>query len=174
MQFRIDLHGIGFHKILCGFVVAFGSDALNNRQQLSVQLTQTLVVTHAQVVLAVTLDNLHFGLFRVHIRQHPVSYQLTITHMRFLNILTRLDTHELRHCAVHHLLIVTGLVRILIRQQAQFNQFRVTQIIESEQVCTRFLDGRRVLFERVLTYSRHQLTATVTDTLVQIRMQVAA
>ena len=170
VEILVDLHGVFLDHLFRGSVVAFGSDALNLSQQFSIQTTKTLIVVHAQVVLAVFFDDLHFRILRRHMRQYPVSNQLTVAHVRFLHILTRLNTNQLRHCAIHHLLIISGLKRLFIRQQAQFYQLRIRQIIQAEQVRTGLFYRRSMLFERILADTRHQFTATVSNTFVQVGM----
>ena len=117
MQFLIYLDRIGFYHRLSGSIVTFGSDPLDFRQQFTVQTTYTFVVIDAQVMFAVACDNLHLRILRINMRITPVSNQLTVTHMRFLDVLTRFDTYQLRHQTVHHLLVISGFVRFHVRQQ---------------------------------------------------------
>ena len=174
MERGINLHGVGLYHLLGGRVIALGSDALDLGEQFAIQAAYTFVVVDAQVMFVIALDDLYFGFVIIGMHEHPVCYELAITHVCLFDVFAGLYAHELRHRAVHHLLVVTGFVGFGVRQQTEFNEFRISEIIQSEQVGTCLFDGRGVFLQGVFRYARHQFTAAVTYALVQVGVQVAA
>ena len=64
------------------------------------------------------------------------------------------------------------LVRLTIRQKSEFHQFLIGNIIQSEEVSSSFLDGIAVGLQRVWVRARQELSASVSQTLMQVCMQV--
>ena len=139
VQSRIHLDGILLNDSLGGRIVALRGYALNLGKQFAVQAAQTFVIVDLQIMLTLTLHNSYLAVGGVVI--YPTGYQLAVAHVCFLDVFARLDTYELCHQAVHHLLVVAGFVGLVVRQQTQFNEFGVSKVVESEQVGTRLFDG---------------------------------
>ena len=76
--------------------------------------------------------------------------------MRFLHILTRLNTHKLRHEAVKHILVIFRLIGIRIVEQTEFQQIRVGKIIQGKQVGTRLFKRRAMSLKRIRVYTGQQ------------------
>ena len=138
MQGRINPYGIGFHQLAGSLIIAFTLDVLYFGQQAAEQTPQLLIVVDADKCLAVADHKFHNFLFRS-LFQCPPGNQLTVTHVSFLDIASRLDTHQLGHQSVHHVSIIFRLIRFRIRHQSQFHHTGIRNIIQSEQVGTRFL-----------------------------------
>ena len=94
--------------------------------------------------------------------------------MGLFNLVAWRDTNELGHQTVHHIGIVLRLKRLHIRRQAQLHQFGICDIIESEEVCPRLLDGIAIGFQCIRVNTRQKPSAAVSQTLMQIGMQVIA
>ena len=116
MQVLVHLHSILLDHLFGGCIVTFRGDALDLSEEFSVETTQPLIVVDLQVMLAVALDDLH--LFVGGVLIDPVGYELTVTHVRLLDVLSRFDTHELGHQTVHLLLVVTGFEGFFVGQKA--------------------------------------------------------
>ena len=153
MKFRINFDGIFFNQSRpCG-IVSFTLDTLDFTKKLSEQFTQTAVVVDFHKCLPVAFHKLHNFLRRTFF-QHPFGNELAVTHMSFLHIFTRLDSHQLGHKPVKHIFIIFSLVGIRIIQKAKFNQTGVSKIIQRKQVCTGLFKGRTVGFEGVRVNTR--------------------
>ena len=139
VEVLVDLHGVFLDHLFRGSVVAFGSDALDFCEEFTVETAEALIIVDSEVMFAVTLDDLHLFVRRVLI--DPVGDELAVAHVRLLDVLARLDTHELGHEAVHLLLVVTGFEGFFVGQKTQFHEFRIAQEIQAEEVCAGFLDG---------------------------------
>ena len=96
----------------------------------------------------------------------------TIAHVGFLNLTTWGDTDELGHQTIHHIGIILRLIGFLIRSQPQFHQFPVCDIVQSEEVGPRLLYRISVSLEGIRIYARQELSATMSQTLVEVGMQV--
>ena len=171
MQVLVHLHSVFLDHCFSSRVIAFGSDALNLAEQLAIQTTNALVIIDLEVVFAIAFDNLY--LFVLSVLIYPKGNQLTVAHVRFLDVFAWLDTHELGHETIHHLLVVEALVCLFILQQTELYQLRVSHIVETEQVGTCLLDSRSVLLERIFGNAWHEFARTVTYALVEVGMQVA-
>ena len=65
-----------------------------------------------------------------------------------------------------------GLVCLHIREYAQLHELRVGHIIEAEEVGAGFLEGGAVFLERIWRGAREQLSGAVSETLVQVGVNV--
>ena len=170
MQFGIDLHGIVLDQLACAFEVARRLDTLDFGQQFAEESTHLGIVVHHHVGLAVLL--LQFDhLVGSSLLVHPAGDEGTVAHVGFLNLVTRLDAHQLGHQAVHQVGIELSLVGIGIRQKSQLNQFGVGYVIKAEQVSTGFLDGRAVSLQGIGVNTWKQLARTMAETFVQVGMK---
>ena len=124
VEVLVDLDRIFLDHLFCRCVVAFGSDALDLREQFTIETAETLIVVDAEVVFAIALDDFH--LFVGSVLIDPVGDELAVTHMCFLDVFARLDTHELGHETVHLLLVITGFESFFVGQETEFHQFRIT------------------------------------------------
>ena len=73
----------------------------------------------------------------------------TVAHVGFLNLVTGLDAYQLRHQAIHDIGIVLGLISLGIGQESQVDEFLVSHVIQSKEVCTRLLDGVAIGLEGI-------------------------
>ena len=103
---------------------------------------------------------------------HPPSNQLTVSHVRFLNVITRLNAHQLCHQPIHDVFVILRLVCFGITQQSELDQLRIGQVVESEDVCPRLFQRRTVGTQRIGIGTLEQLPRGVTQALVKIGVQV--
>ncbi len=167
MKFRIYFHSIFIDESLATFVVALALDALHFREQLANQLAHLGIVVDLYVGLAVFLNELHH-LILLSLLENPGCDELTVAHVSLLNVLTRFDAVELGHEAIKHILVVFCLVSLGIVKDAEFLKFRICEVIEREKVGACLLKSRAVFLERIGIDTRHQLTGSVTKTLVEV------
>ena len=104
----------------------------------------------------------------------PMGNQRTISHMGFLQLVARLDAHELRHEAVEQIGVIRCAVGLGIGQKPQLNQFRVGNVIEGEEVGSCLFDSAAVRFQCIGRHAGQELAAAVAETLVQVGVQVVA
>ena len=123
-------------------------------------------------MLVILNNDFCLRLNRVCMRKHPVGNQGTVAHMRLLDVLTQLYAHQLRHSAVHQLLIVLRLIGFFVRSNTQLHQLLIRHIIQREQIGTGFFKSRTVFFEIVLGHSGHQLSRSVSQALMQIHVHI--
>ena len=102
----------------------------------------------------------------------PAGDEGTVAHVRFLDDMSGLDAHQLRHQTVHHIVIVLTLVSLLVRRQPKLHELVIGQIIESEEVGTCLLYRAAIGFERVGRRAGQELTTAMTQTLMQIGMEI--
>ena len=87
----------------------------------------------------------------------PARDDRPVAHVRFLNLIARLDAHELGEQTVHHIVIILALVSLGIRHKSQLNELWVSEIIQSEEVGAGLLNGAAVGFQRIGRDSRKEL-----------------
>ena len=171
VQFGVDDDTILFNQIFTALVVAFRFDALYFGQQLSEERAQFLVVVHYHVGLAVAFGKLDY-LVGFAVLIGPAGDELTVAHVRLFDILARLDAGELSHQTVHHVLIVSSFVSIGRGEQTQFQNFGIGHVVEGEEVGASLLERRAVSLQSIGVYTGEQLARAVTQTLVQVGVQV--
>lgn len=66
--------------------------------------------------------------------QAPMSYERTVSHVRFLYLMARLDAHQLGHQAIHHIGVILTFVGLRVGHQSQSHQLGIGNVIEPEQV----------------------------------------
>ena len=93
--------------------------------------------------------------------------------MGFFHIITRFNANQLCHQAVHQISIIFCFVSICIGCQPQFYQLRISYIIQTEQVRTCFLNRGAIGFQSIRINSRKQLSGTMSQTFMQVRMEFA-
>ena len=91
--------------------------------------------------------------------------------MSFLHIVSRFDTYQLSHQTIHQIRVILSFISFRRGKKFQFHQFRISHIVQSEQVGTGFLNRRAVSLQRIRIYSRKQLPGTMSQTLMQIRVK---
>ena len=101
-----------------------------------------------------------------------MGYECPIAHVGFLNLMTGLDAHQLRHQTVHDIGIIGGLVGFCIGQEAQVDELWVSHVIQAKEVGTGFLNGISIGLERIRVGTGQELAGTMAQTLVQVGMQV--
>ena len=169
MQVGIDLDGIALYQLTGSVEVALTLDALDLCQQTSKERAQGLIVGDAHEGFAFAflhLDNAP-TLFIA-----PMGYQRTVAHVGLLYLATGFDADELRHQTVHDIAIVLCLVSLIIGQQSQLHELMVGNIIETKEVGTCLLDGIAISLQRIRISTWQQLSTTVSQTFVQVGMQV--
>ena len=171
MELCIDIHGVAFHQFACSKEVAFALDALHFSQQLSEELSEGFVIVDEQECLPVAADE-RDGTFRVFV--NPVGNECTITHVGFLYLIARLNAHELGHQSIEHIRVVLRLISLVIRQQSQFHELLVGDVVKPEQVGTGFFDGVSIGLQGIRTYAWQKLSATMTEAFVEVGMQIVA
>ena len=168
----VDFHSVGLNQILARFVVAFRFNSLNFSKQSGEKLSQTGVIVNHRVGLAV--DDGHFNyLVGLAVLKGPAGNELAVAHMRFFKVFAQFNARELRHKAVADIRVVFGFKRFVVRQKAEFDNLRVGNIVEREKVGAGFFQSRTVVFQRVGVGARQQLPRAVSQTLVQVGVQVA-
>ena len=65
-------------------------------------------------------------------------------------------------------------VGLAVGHQSEFHQFFIGQVIQAEEVGARLLNGITVCLKRISIHTRQQLATAMTQTLVQIGMQIIA
>ena len=170
MQSRINLHGIIFNQCTGTFKITGRFDSLNFSQQFTEQLTDFLIIIDYDIGLSVLLH--HFDHFvGSSFFKYPAGNQLTVAHMSFFDIISRFDTYKLCHQTIHQESIIFSFISLCIRNKFQFYQFRVSHVVQSEQVGTCFFNSRTIRFQSVRVYSRKQFTRTMSQTFVQVCMK---
>ena len=169
MQIRVDFDAIFLHELSGSLIVSLTLHALDLGQELGEELTQPLVVVDAHIGLTVALHHFH-GAIAVGIA--PSCDERTVAHVCFLDDMSGLDAHQLRHQTVHHIVIVLTLVSLLVGREPEFHELVIGQIIESEEVGTRLLYRAAIGFERVGRRAGQELTTAMTQTLMQIGMEI--
>ena len=168
---RIDLYGVLLDQSCAGFVVAFALYALDFAEELTEELAHTGVVVDLHIGLAVALHHLNHAVGGAFLK-HPFGDELAVAHVGFLNVLARLDAHQLRHQAVEHIFIVLGLVGVGIVEQTELHQMRVGQIVEGEEVGARLLERRAVGLEGVGVNAGEQAAGAVAETFVEVGVEI--
>ena len=163
------MDGIGLDERLAGLIVAFALDALNLCQQLCKQGAQLHIVLDDKVGFAVfdLLDNhLVLGAFLV----APFGHELAVLHVRLRVGPAQLHAGELHHEAVADVIGIFRLVGLRIRHNAQFHHLGIGRIIQAEEVCAGFFQGRCIFAHGGGAHARKQLPGGMAQALVQVRM----
>ena len=61
--------------------------------------------------------------------KYPFGNQFAVAHVSLFYILTGLDSHELSHEAVKHILVVLSLVSVGVVKKTKLNQLGIGEII---------------------------------------------
>ncbi len=133
MHGAIHLDAVGLDQRLAGLVVAFRLDALNLPELLGEDTTQRVVIVDDEVVFAVLFELLDNLFIAAHF-ERPRGDQLAIAHVRLLEILAQLDAPQLQLQAVADVLVVGGLADVQRRHQAKFDELRVHDEVQRDQV----------------------------------------
>ena len=167
----IYLHAVVLDEFASGLEVAFALDALHFLEQLAKEVAKLLVVVNLDIGLATTLNELDY-LVLFALLQAPLADELAVAHVALLDVLARLDAGELGEQTVHDVLVILSLIGVRIVEDAQFYQFGVTQVVESEEVGTAFLEGCTVGLEGIGVNTGEQLARSVAQALVQVGVQL--
>ena len=170
MKRGVDFHSIGLHQPTGSLIIALALDTLHLCQQSGYQPAQLLIVGNLHIRLSFALHQLD----GITVLVAPMGNEGTITHVGLFYLMTRCDTYQLGHQTVHHIGVILRFIRFLIRRQTQFHQFVIRHVIESKQIGTGFLNGVAISLQAVGIHTRQQLSATVSQTFVQVGMQVVA
>ena len=170
MKVGVNLYGITFHQLTGCLVVSFALDALHLGQQTGNEGAQAFVVSNLDEGLSVTVHDAD----DVTLCIAPMGDEGTVAHVGLLYLVTRFYARQLRHQTVHHVCIILGLVGLEVGRQPQFHKLWVGHVIKSEEVGTRFFDGVAIGLQRLWVCARQELSATVSEALMQIGMQVVA
>ena len=171
VEFRVDFDGVGLDEVAAGFVVTFALDSLDFAEKLSEEIAESGVVVDFDVGLAVFADQFD-NIVGLTFLESPFGDELAVSHVGFLDILARLDAHELGHEAVEHIFVVFGLVGVGVVEQSELDEFRVAEIVEGEEVGAGFLKGRTVSLEGVGVDSGEQASRAVAQTFVEVGVEV--
>ena len=143
MKFRIHVHSILHDKILAGLVVTLRLDSLNLSQKLSEQTAERLIVIDNEISLA-ALDLLLDDIVLQALLVAPGSDELTVLHVCLSNLAAEFNAGELCHETVADVVRIMRFVS-LGRNDSELNKLRVSDIVQSEEVRSGFLEGRSVL-----------------------------
>ena len=128
MNLRIDFDCIFLNEIASCFVVALALNALDFTEKLTYQLTHALVVVDAYVGLSVD-SYILYHIVGLAVLKHPFGNQFAVAHVGLFYILAGLDSHELSHESVKHILVVLSLVSVGVVEKTKLNQFGIGKII---------------------------------------------
>lgn len=177
MDGGIDLHTVGFDETTGGFVVALALDALHFGQERTEEVAHLGIVVDANEGLTLLFHEFHagfrgFALFGL--LKYPMGDEGTVAHVSFFDVVAGLDAYELRECTVLDVGVVGRLVSIGIRCESEFGELGISQIVEGKEVGAAFLDGGAVGLERIGVGAGQELSAAVTETLVEVSVEVVA
>ena len=148
--------------------ITFTLDSLNLCQQAGYQLSKLLIIRDFNEGFALTLHQSdHVAMLIT-----PMGNKGPVTHMGFLYLATWRDTDQLRHQSIHHISIILRLISLTIRHQSQLHQLFISDIIQSEEIGPRFLYRIAVSLQGIRIHTRQELSATMSQALMEIRMQV--
>lgn len=102
----------------------------------------------------------------------PTGDDSPITHVSLLDLVARLNAHELREQAVHHIVVILTLVSLCIRHKTELYKLWISKIVQSEEVGTRLLNGAAVGFQRIGRDTRKKLTTAVAQAFMKVCMKV--
>ena len=94
--------------------------------------------------------------------------------MGFFDGVARFDAHQLGEGSVLDVTIIGGFVSVHVRSESEFYEFGISQIVEREEVGASFFDGGTIGFQRVRVSTGKELSAAVTQTFVEVSMEVVA
>ena len=100
--------------------------------------------------------------------------QRPILHVRLFNAISRFDANQLCHYTIHQVGIILTFIGFTIRQKPQFHQFSIAHIIKSVQISPCFLNRIAVRLQRIGICPRKQPPTSVSQTLMQIGMEIVA
>ena len=95
-----------------------------------------------------------------------------IAHVGLLDDVTWTDAYQLCHQTIHHVGIILRLIGFAIRNESQLYQFGVGNIIQPEEVGPRLLYRIPISLQSIGIHTRQQLSASMSQTFVQIGVQV--
>ena len=160
-----------FYEQLCCLEVTFALYALYLCEQLSERLAQHLVIANLHVGLFIVF---HESYCRWIVLQRPAGNECSVAHMRFFYFVSRLNACELSKQTVHHVCVVLRLVCFCIWHKPKFDELCVGYVVQAEQIGACFLYCATVRTECVCRHSCEQLSRSVSETFVQVGMQVVA
>ena len=94
--------------------------------------------------------------------------------MGFFDSVARFDAHQLGEGSVLDITIIGGFVGVHVRSESEFYEFGICQIVEREEVGAGFFDGGTIGFQRVGVGAGKELSAAVTQTFVEVGVEVVA
>ena len=133
MELRVDIDSVVQHEGLAGLVVALGLDSLDFRKKLSEQCPQCLIVIDHEVCLAVP-DLLFDYIFSLAFLITPGCDELAVLHVSLGDLAAKLDAGELYHQSVADIIGIVWLVRLLRRENPEFDEFRLRHVVEPEEI----------------------------------------
>ena len=83
---------------------------------------------------------------------------------------TQFHAGELHHEAVADVIGIFGLVGLRVRHNAQFHHLRICGVVQPEEVCAGFFQGRCILAHGRGAHAGEQLARAVAQALVQVRV----
>ena len=132
MEVGIHLHGILLNQLAGSLEVPFTLDTLYLCQQTGKELAQLLIVGNLHISLSVPFHQLD----DITLLVTPMGYERPVPHVGLFYLMTRLYADELCHQSIHDIGIILRLIGILVRDKSQFDQFLISDIVQSEQVGT--------------------------------------
>ena len=171
VELGVYLHSIFLNQDTTGFIVTLALDALDFGKLFTEYFAQFHVVVNLHIVFAIDVYKLYYvvGFTQV---VGPSSDKLTVAHVAFFNILTRLDAVQLSHQTIHHLLVVASLISLGIGNDTQLYQLGIGHVIESKKVGASLFESRTVSLQSVGVDTGEQLARAVSQALMQVGVQV--
>ena len=143
MQNGVNLDTVVLNQVTRRVKVALALDSMNLSQQLGKKTAQGGIIVDLHVGLSLLLNEFH-NILAAAFLISPTGNQGTVAHVGVLDDMPWFDANHLRQEPVHHIRIILAFVGLCIRGKPQFHQFFVGDIIKSEKVGTRLLDGRAI------------------------------
>ena len=117
VQYGVNLHAIRLNQLTSAFVVTRTLNALNLGQQFAKQVAKSCIVVYLHIGLAMLLYQF-YHLSSLAMFVSPTGNEGTIAHVSLFNIVTRLDTYQLRHKAIHHIRVILTLISLQVGRKS--------------------------------------------------------
>ena len=188
MQVWINIHGILLYQLACRLIIPLALDSLNLGKEFSEEMTELPVIIHLHIgaggydislsILQGILGRSIAYFFRnqfhgsLGMLQGPPGNEGTVSHVRLLNLIPLLDSDGLGEQTVHQITVILRLESFIIRSQSQLNQLMISHIVQAEEIGPRLLYRIAIRLQGIRISARKKLTATMSQTLVKVGMQV--
>ena len=103
-----------------------------------------------------------------------MGYECAVAHVSLLYGVSWFDAHQLRHEAIHQIGVIIRAIRLAVGHESQLHQFRIGNIVKSEKVCACLFYGAAISLQCIGVNPIEQSAAAVSQTFVQVGMQVIA